>query len=103
MDLSSISALIRSASKLLPLITVHRERKKPDSCWIGTIVEIQKSHVLMQEIGPDASWEKRASRFSLEEITRVDFGGGYEEALQLVGGKAPHLQLDGKVNPPYNG
>jgi len=38
-------------------------------------------------------WDKEPTKHLLSEITRVDFGGGYEEALHLVGGPAPSLQL----------
>lgn len=38
------------------------------------------------EIGPDALWDDEPETYRLSEITRVDFGGAYEEALHLVGG-----------------
>jgi hypothetical protein len=92
-SLSSISELLESANLLFPLITIHRESVKPDSCWIGRVIEISKSAVLLHEIGPDAVWDKEPTKHLLSEITRVEFGGGYEEALHLVGGRAPRLHL----------
>jgi hypothetical protein len=84
--LNTLSELLESANRLFPLITIHREDVKPDSCWIGRIAEIGKSDLLLYEIGPDGVWDKKAKRHRLSEITRVDFGGGYEETLLLVGG-----------------
>jgi hypothetical protein len=42
--------------------------------------------VSLLEIGPDAAWDNESETYRLSEITRVDFGGDYEEALHLVGG-----------------
>jgi hypothetical protein len=90
--LESIAELLESANRLFPMITIHREIEKPGSCWIGRVIEISKSAVLLHEIGPDAVWDKEPTKHLLSEITRVEVGGGYEEALQLVGGSAPRLQ-----------
>jgi hypothetical protein len=49
-------------------------------------IDVSESHLLLHEIGPNALWYKKPSKMLLSEITRVDFGGGYEEALHLVGG-----------------
>lgn len=95
-DLRDTSSLIHSASDIFPLITIHRERKKPDSCWIGKVVSITEEHVTLQEIGPDAVWQEKPSKYPLREITRVDFGGGYEDALHLVGGFPPKLKSNSK-------
>ncbi|MGB7548307.1 MAG: hypothetical protein WBM14_11195 [Terracidiphilus sp.] len=86
-DLSSLSELLKSANCIFPLVTIHRECAKPDACWIGRVLDVTKSHVLMHEIGPDAFWDEKPSRYLLNQITRVEFGGDYEEALHLVGGK----------------
>jgi len=91
--LDSLPELLSSASRLFPLVTIHRERAKPDTCDIGRVVGIFKSHVSLQEIGPDAIWEEEPTEICLREITRVDFGGGYEDALHIVGGSPPRWNL----------
>lgn len=85
-DLGGLPEMLVSANRLFPLITIHRERVTPDTCKIGRVVEVDKTHLRLREIGPDAVWETRATRVNLTDITRVEFGGGYEEALYLVGG-----------------
>ena len=87
--LSDVGALLHSAGQLFPLITVHREEINPDTCKIGKIIDVDKAHLRMLEIGPDAIWEEKPTKIRLTDITRVDFGGGYEEALHLVGGDPP--------------
>jgi hypothetical protein len=91
-DLGNISNLLRSANLLFPLITIHRERIDPDVCHIGRVASLKNGTLSLLEIGPDAAWDTELSPHKLREITRVDFGGGYEEALSLVGG-APKPSL----------
>lgn len=85
-DLGSLPALLKSANALFSLVVIHRERIKPDTCVIGKVIDIKENHLLFLEIGPDAVWEDKPSKIRLSDITRVEFGGGYEEALHLVGG-----------------
>lgn len=82
----SIEELLVSASRLFPLVTVHREAIDPDVCWIGRILGVERGRVSLLGITPDATWEEKPESFRLSEITRVNFGGDYETALHLVGG-----------------
>jgi hypothetical protein len=86
-DLKGIAELLRSAARLFPLVTIHREGKRPDVCWIGRILGVQGGKVSLLEINPDATWDAKPTEYRLNEITRVDFGGDYENALHLVGGE----------------
>jgi len=82
--LDGFPALLRSAGRLYPLVTIFRERVDPASCWIGRVLDVDDRRVRLLEIDPSASWEPDPSEYRIPEITRVDFGGGYEEALALV-------------------
>ncbi len=81
--------MLRTAGLAFSLVTIHREKVDPDVCHIGRVVEVKGSRVRLQPIGPDAQWDERPTDFSLQEITRVSFGGDYEHALHLVGGSPP--------------
>jgi hypothetical protein len=84
--LDNIEELLLTANRIFPVVAIHRERVNPDVCHIGRVVKIEKGSVFLEEIGPDAKWDDQPTDYRLREITRVDFGGGYEEALVLVGG-----------------
>lgn len=88
-DLASIENLLLTANKKFNLVTIHREKVKPEACWIGRVLEIKKQRVSILEIGPNAKWDKSPEKHRINEITRVNFGGDYENALYLVGGE-PH-------------
>ena len=82
----SLPNLLLSANKAFPLVTIHREKAEPSTCEIGRVVEVRKGSVTLLEIGPGAIWDERLRTYRLNQITRVDFGGDYENALHLVGG-----------------
>lgn len=83
---------LRSASRQFPLVAIHRERADPDVCHIGAVVEVQEHRVVLREVDTSAGWEDELDHYSLREITRLDFGGGYEDALDIASGKQPPLR-----------
>lgn len=93
LDLASIGKLLESAGRAFPLVAIHCEQIDPDVCWIGRILHVGSDAVSLLEIGPDAIWDKVPSEHRLKEITRINFGGDYENALYLVGGESPASSL----------
>jgi hypothetical protein len=89
LNLDSLPDLLISAGRIAPLVTIHTEADDPEVCFVGRVVSIEGGILWMLEIGPDAVWDADASAHRLDDITRVDFGGGYEQALDLVGGEPP--------------
>jgi hypothetical protein len=92
--------LLNAANQHFPLVTVHRERADSETCKIGRVIGLTKSRLSLLEIGPDAVWEQKPSEVRLSEITRIDFGGGYEKALHLVGGKPKRLKNSSRTSLP---
>ncbi len=105
-SVASIEELLLSASRVFPLMTVHREQVDPDVCWIGRVLSVERGRVSLLEITPDAKWEENPEIYRLSQITRVGFGADYETALHLVGGE-PNLSIKSCVatgdNPPRVG
>ena len=86
-SVATIGAILVSATRVFPLVTIHRERVEPDICHIGRVRSVRDGRVSLLEIGPDAKWDATASEYQIREITRINFGGDYEDALHVVGGK----------------
>ena len=59
----------------------------PDVCWIGRETRVGETKVSILYIDPDAKWDEAPTEYRFSRITRVDFGGDYEDALYLVGGE----------------
>src|SRR5688500_4176871 len=86
-SVDSLEDLLLSANRSFPLVTIHREKVAEGTCDIGRVAGVDKGRVCLLEITPDASWDAAPREYRLRDITRVDFGGEYEEALHLVGGR----------------
>jgi hypothetical protein len=92
LDLSSDAGLITSARAASPLVTLHIEYERPDVCFIGRPVRITSKRVDLQEVTPEAKWENGGHTFRFKEISRVEIGGDYEQALHAVAGAPPPLK-----------
>lgn len=69
-----------------PLVTLHTEVADPDVCYIGRPVQLTSRVVT---IGPDATWDDDEwLTLAWADVTRIDFGGDYAQALALVAGDA---------------
>jgi hypothetical protein len=84
---ANIEDLLLSAGKAFLLVTIHREQVDSDVCWIERVQGVNRGRVSLLEIGPDAVWEDTPEEYRIKEITRVNFGGDYENALHIVGGE----------------
>ena len=82
-DLTNWKTLLLSAQKLFPLITIHREAISNEVCFIGRVASVTDKMFTLYEIDSDAEWD-RPYRRKLSDLTKVDFGGGYEDALWRV-------------------
>lgn len=82
-DLTDFNTILTSISQNFPLLTVHREEQDPETIYVGEVESVADKTVLIKEMNPDAKWDG-TKRIHLEEITRIDFDGGYETALALV-------------------
>jgi hypothetical protein len=83
LSLAGWSELLKSAGQRFPLITVSRERADNNACQIGRVVSHNRISFELEEVDTDASWCGR-HRYRFSDVTRVDFGGGYEDALARV-------------------
>jgi hypothetical protein len=87
-NLESVEGILLSANKAFPLLAIHREGKDPEVCCIGKVCEVVDGKVLLLSINPHAKWEAAPDEYRVNQITRVNFGGDYEDALHIVGGLA---------------
>jgi hypothetical protein len=83
-SIDSIAELLGTAGEIFPLIVIHREKIAPDTCWIGEIARIKEKSFLLRPIDPNAEWDEELMKISFKDVTRVEFGNGYENCLNLV-------------------
>ena len=88
-DLTSALSLIRSACDHIHIVSVHPEIDDPETCWIGRLRSSSDELVVLDLVSPGGDWEVDPFQVELKHVTRVDFGGEYENALMLVAGPRP--------------
>lgn len=81
--------LLQSAAEQWPVVTLHLEHEDPTDCFVGRPVDYTTRSVDWLDISPEAEWCDNVVKHPLSQVTRVDFGGLYEEALVAVGGPPP--------------
>jgi len=83
-ELGDLGQLLLDISEEFGLVTLHREEVEADSCEIGRVLKADAVTFELEEIGSDARWFDDTYEYDLYDITRIEFGGAYEEALLLV-------------------
>lgn len=96
LDLDSTRALLETAAAIGPLVTIHIERQDPTVCHIGKPIGATPKTLWLHEITPAAEWEATLTPWPFRQITRVEFGARYEQALHALGGDPPKLRLPGE-------
>jgi hypothetical protein len=84
-DLNSMETILASVDEHFSLMVVHREAVDQSECHIGSLESIADKTFVMKEIDRDAQW-CGVKRLRVDEVTRVEFNGGYETALAQVAG-----------------
>lgn len=85
--LTDLPRLLLSANERFPLVTIHPEVRSPDACYIGRVEKMGKNTIHLWEITPEARWRKAINRHPYKDITLVEFGDGYANALWMLGQK----------------
>jgi len=94
---ASIEELLLSANRSFPLVTIHRQKVRPGRVRHRTCHGSEGWALLALGNRPGRAFgNAKADGVTGYEIsTRVDFGGEYEDALQLVGGRPPGGENEG--------
>jgi hypothetical protein len=92
-SVANLPDLLTSVDKQYPLTTIHRELLNDQVCNIGRLTGITEKTFTLYELDASAEWFG-SRRYRFADVTRVDFGGGYEEALAMVA--RPDMRLKPK-------
>lgn len=83
-DLSTIEKLIISFEKLYKCITFHIQDQDDSVCFIGNIEKIDNETVVIYEYGTKGNLDRKHIMLDLDDVTRIDAGGKYEQNLETV-------------------
>jgi hypothetical protein len=90
-QLDDAPTMLMAAAAASTMVSVFDEFDRPQVCWIGAVVAVDRSKLQLLEVNTRGGWARKPRTFDPGDITRVDFGGGYEDALCLVAGSPPTL------------
>lgn len=94
--LLDMPGLLSSVGAHFPLLELFQEKRGTDFL-IGRIVGFGKKKVHLQVVTRAGTWGE-LYKFSCKDITRVDFGDGYDEALWMVARRQPRNLPQRKKN-----
>jgi hypothetical protein len=83
-DLASIQTILESVNRLYNHLTVHIQDIDKEVCFIGQIHEMDDSSIVIHEFGTKSSLDRKFILISLDDITRIDIGGQYENNLKRL-------------------
>ena len=83
-DLSSLESILQSMNKYFNHLTVHIQDIDTGICFIGQIHEMDSNAIVIHEFGSKTSLDRKFILLSLEDITRIDAGGQYENNLKRL-------------------
>lgn len=81
--------VLKSMSRLSPLLAVSRERAFSDSLWIGEYQGRNGKHFGLWEVRADATWYDYAFDYRFRSVTAVSVGGHYLTALAATAPRSP--------------
>jgi hypothetical protein len=81
--LIDLPGLLSSAGPLFPLIAIFRETTQNGGCYIGKVQKLGRKRVTLAAVNRGGEWVE-PYKFCYKDVTRIDLGDGYLDALWLV-------------------
>ena len=82
-DLSSWGPLLTWVQSQYPLVTICTEQDAPGCAFIGKLVSHSARSVVVEAVSVSGHWDGQ-QEFAFKEITMVEFGDGYVNALTAL-------------------
>jgi hypothetical protein len=83
-DLTSTQTILQSINKTFNHLTVHIQDIDKSVCFIGQIHEMDDDSIVIHEFGTKSSLDRKFILLGLDDITRIDAGGQYENNLKRL-------------------
>ncbi len=80
LDLTDLHSLLDSVSENYAMFMIEREKEEPGIGFIGVAEGLTKRSLWMRKFSSKAKWIG-TEKFKLKDITSINFGGGYVNAL----------------------
>jgi hypothetical protein len=81
--------IIAALAAAFPLTSLYTEGKRLTECYIGQLREGNAETITLLQVDKAGLWDSDPTKYRLADVTRIDVGGRYEDALQIVSGPPP--------------
>ncbi len=71
------------------LVAVHLEVLRDEPMTLGRLLELRRKRFVIHYLGRDGEWAREPERWRYRDVTRVEVGGRYLEALERFGDPYP--------------
>ena len=83
-DLSSIQSILNSVQEIFGYVNISIEDIDSDVCFIGEIESMDDNSIVLHEYGTKISLDRKRILLKVEDITKVEGGGNYEERIKRI-------------------
>lgn len=88
-ELDDLHDAATTASAVAAMTSIFVEFDRPDICYIGSLLAADDKRLRVLEVDTQGQWRRKSRSIDPGDVTRIDFGGRYEDALALVAGPRP--------------
>ncbi len=85
--IDSIESIIKSVDKVFGYVSLQIQDINTDWTIIGQVQEMDTDTIIIKEFGTTSTLDRGMLMLSIDDITRVDAGGLYENNLTKIHGK----------------
>ena len=83
-EMTSLEEIIEQVSEHYDCVTIFIEDIDEDVCFIGEVDEMDEDYLVVNEYGTMSKLDRGTGVFRMDDITRVDVDGQYENNLQYL-------------------
>lgn len=86
--IDTIENILKSVYRTFNHVTINVQNIDDSICFIGEILELDKSTIILHEFGTKKTLDRGTIMLSIDDITRVDAGGIYENSILITHNKS---------------
>jgi hypothetical protein len=83
-DLTSIQSVVKSVQSIFGYVNVFIEDIDSSVCFIGEIEDMDDESLVIHEYGTKISLDRKRILLNVNDITKVEGGGNYEEGIKKI-------------------
>lgn len=83
-DLTSIQSILTSVQSVFGYVNVSIEDIDSSVCFIGEIEDMDDENLVIHEYGTKISLDRKRILLNVNDITKVEGGGNYEEGIKKI-------------------